>query len=124
MDRRINKIDFGPISKNFKWKIAAPFLQLNPQQVDNIEVDGRCEQDRRMLTLRVWLEMFGDRATYGVLMSALLQADLLEQALHVDAILLRYLKPRSPLSKSRLCLKKKATTIADRNVTSMKSSRE
>lgn len=78
------------ISTNFKWRIVAPYLKgLTPQQIADVEFDGKTEQERRMKCLLTWCEALGDMATYGNLMRALLQSNLKDQALHVMAILLR-----------------------------------
>lgn len=83
------------ISTNFKWRIVAPFLNgLTPQQIEDFEVDGKTEQERRMKCLLAWCEALGDKATYGNLMRALLRSKLKDQALHVTTILLRAHAPR------------------------------
>ena len=95
LNLRCKEENLGAITTNFRWRVAAPFMHLSRQQMEDIEVEGRSEQERRILTLRTWMETFGDRATYYQLIRALDNAKLKEQALNVAVTLLRYCRPIS-----------------------------
>lgn len=88
------------ISLNFKWRLVAPFLLLTAQQIEDIEVDGKNEQERRLMCLRAWSESFGEKATYGGLLRALIKSNLKDQALHVVLILLRDCAPYTSTRES------------------------
>ena len=89
------------ISLKFKWRVAAPFLHLDEQQMEDIQAEARLEQERRVKTLRVWVQTFGEAATYGRLMRGLIRARLKEQALNVALVLLRLQRPMA-LQRGRL----------------------
>ncbi len=88
------------ISLKFRWRTVGAFLKLTEQQLHDIEIDCRGEQERRMATLRSWMRTFGDRATYGVLMRAMLRCQDLEHAMNVGVILLRSERRLNSDSKS------------------------
>ena len=88
------------ISLNFKWRLVAPFLLLTVQQIEDIEIDGKNEQERRLMCLRTWSESLGDKATYGGLLRALILSNLKEQALNVVLILLRDCAPHKSTRES------------------------
>ena len=77
------------ISLKFRWRTVGAFLKLSEQQLHDIEADNRSEQERRLATLRSWLRTFGDRATYGVLMRAMIRCQDVDHARNVGVILLR-----------------------------------
>ena len=89
MDRKFDTQHLAPVSLSFPWKKVGAFLKLPPECLSDIEVEERTEQERRVATLRSWMETFGNEATYGVLMRALLRCHLKEQALNVGVLLLR-----------------------------------
>lgn len=81
------------LSLELNWREVAPFLQLTPMQIMDITVDCHCESERRIAALRVWMETFGDMATYGKLIGALLECRLRTQARNICQQLLKLLRP-------------------------------
>ena len=104
LSKRCREEHVPDISLKFNWRLAAPFMGLSPQQIDDITAECRWEQEKRLRTLNTWREKFGDQATFGCLIRALQKAQLKDQAMHVATVLLRAHKPRSRLSSSKCML--------------------
>ena len=55
------------------WRTLAPHLNLEDTDIEEIEQDGKTEQEKKLKTLQKWKERFIFRATYKVLMEVLLK---------------------------------------------------
>ena len=64
------------------WRTMAPHLGLSKIQVEEVESNGRAETEKRQKILESWKAKFAFKATYIVLVKALLKtskADLAER---------------------------------------------
>ena len=65
----------------------APHLNLKETDIEEIDNDKRTEQEKRLKTLQKWKEIFIFRATYKVLMEALLKIRRADHARKVCCLL-------------------------------------
>ena len=68
------------------WKTLAPHLYLEDTDIEEIDQDGKTEQEKKLKTLQKWKERFIFQATYKVLMEALLKigkADRVRKVCHL-----------------------------------------
>ena len=68
------------------WRTVAPHLGLSSVEAEEVENDGRAENEKRQKILEVWKARFAFKAKYIVLIKALLKigrADQAEQVCHV-----------------------------------------
>ena len=64
------------------WRRVAEYLELNENDLDDVEQDGKDEQDKRLKVLQKWKRKFGFKATYMKLVAVLLslaRADIAEK---------------------------------------------
>ena len=68
------------------WPTVATYLGLSEIDVNDIERDGKNEQDKRLKALQKWKGKFGFKATYRKLVEVLLSlamADVAEKVCHL-----------------------------------------
>ena len=68
------------------WRTVAPHLGLSKFQVEEVELDGTEEKEKKQKILESWRAMFAYKVNYRVLVKALLKigrADLAEQVCHL-----------------------------------------
>ena len=76
------------IASFIPWKAVGEYLPgIDDQHVEDIDVDGRDEPDKRRKLLRLWKTRTGSEATYGVLITALLKARKTDHAEEVCKLL-------------------------------------
>ena len=69
------------------WRTVAPHLGLLKAQVEEVERDGTEEKERKWKILEVWKARFAFKATYKVLIEALLEIGSADQAQEVCHLL-------------------------------------
>ena len=83
LDKPCSDEDLITISSDLiQLRTVAPRLGLKEGAIEEIEIDTRTEGEKRLKVLRKWKETYGSRATYRVLIEALLKcnmADLVEK---------------------------------------------
>ena len=63
------------IASFIPWKAVGEYLPgIDDQDVEDMDVEGHDEQDKRRKLLGLWKTRNGSKATYGVLITALLKA--------------------------------------------------
>ena len=68
------------------WRKVAVYLKLSENDLDDIEQEGKDEQDKRLRVLQKWKGKFGYKATYRMLVEVLLsiaKADVAEKICHL-----------------------------------------
>ena len=70
------------------WREAAPYLSLREIDIDDVERDHGSESERRLGALRKWKASNGQRATYGVVIKALLTVGRVDNAENICSFLL------------------------------------
>ena len=75
------------VSKLLDWRGVAPYLNLTEPEVDEVDLDGRDERDKRHKTLQKWKSKFAFRATYRKLIQALLESGKADHAEEVCKLL-------------------------------------
>ena len=66
------------------WRKVTTYLGLSENDLDDVEQEGKDEQDKRLKALQMWKGKFGFKATYKKLVEVLLQlakADIAEKVL-------------------------------------------
>lgn len=76
-----------------KWENLAPDLGLKGPDIETIHRDYRTTDEQRRAVLELWQQRFGFRATYDILIDALLEIEMREMAEFVCSLL--KLKPSS-----------------------------
>lgn len=71
------------------WNLVGHYLKLTPSQLSAIDSDSRTTGLKRLALLQKWKESFAFKATYKVLVSALLSCGKTVQALEVCEVLAR-----------------------------------
>ena len=79
------------------WEILAPHLSLKKTDIEDIDREGKTEQEKRLKTLQKWKERFIFLATYKVLMEALIKTGRAGHARQVCHLLL------NPAITNRYC---------------------
>jgi len=69
------------------WRTVAPHLGLSNIESEEVENDGRAENEKRRKILEVWKARFAFKAKYMVLIKALLKIGRADQAEQVCRIL-------------------------------------
>ena len=69
------------------WELTGQHLKLTPSQISAVDGDYRTIDQKRLGVLQKWKETFAHKATYRVLITALLACEKAEQALEVCKIL-------------------------------------
>lgn len=62
------------------WREVAPRLRLDPNEVEEVEEDGKSESERRLKALQKWKSKFGFKATYMRLVELFCRLGRAEQA--------------------------------------------
>ena len=75
-------------SVGFDWQLAAPHLGLSGTDVDDIEQEGKKEQEKRRKTLEKWIRKYAFKATYRMLVEAFLKISRADQAEEVCRLLI------------------------------------
>ncbi len=65
------------------WRTLAPHLGLDESEEEEIEEDGREEAEKKLKALRKWKSKFAHKATYKVLVEALVNINMAEHARHI-----------------------------------------
>ena len=71
----------------WSWREVAPYLKLSKVQVQEVENDAKTESEKRLKILESWKSAFAFKATYMVLVKALLKitrADLAQDVCHLQ----------------------------------------
>ena len=63
-----------------QWRTVAPYLGLKESDIEEIETDARTESQKRSKALRKWKNKYSFKATYRVLMEALLKCHMADRA--------------------------------------------
>ena len=79
------------ISKFVSWDAVGPEL-VSRKDMKDMEKDGRCEQDKRVLLIEKW-EDRGSEATYDAMITAMLKAKKRKEAEDVFKLLRPECKP-------------------------------
>ena len=90
LDRECTRMDFLDLHKFLDpWELIGQYLKLTQSQINAINEDYRDKitDEKRLGLLQKWKETFAHKATYRVLISALLACGKAEQALEVCKIL-------------------------------------
>ena len=69
------------------WNLVGQHLRLSPSQLSAIDSDNKTTALKRLALLQRWRESFAFKATYKVLVSALLSCGKTDQALKVCKVL-------------------------------------
>ena len=69
------------------WQLVGEHLQLTPPQISAIDEENRSVDMKRLRVLQKWKERFAYKATYRVLVEALLACEKVQQAREVCKIL-------------------------------------
>ena len=69
------------------WRKFATYLGLSENDLDDVEQEGRDEQDRRLKALQKWKGKFGFEATYRKLVEVLLSLAMADVAQNVCRLL-------------------------------------
>jgi hypothetical protein len=84
IDRECNKADFLSLAKFCDpWELIARHLGLSQAQISAIDGDNRSTDLKRLGSLEKWKEMRVFKATYRVLVGALVDCGKVQQALEV-----------------------------------------
>ena len=51
------------------WKTKAPAFGLSETDIENINVDNTCNEEKKIAMMRRWKEIYGDKATLRELIS-------------------------------------------------------
>ena len=84
------------------WRNVATYLELSENDLDDVEQEGKDEQDKRLKALQKWKGKWCFRATYKKLVEVLLQlakADIAEKVCH---LLKGKSKPHSKMPKTKI----------------------
>ena len=85
---KVSKDHTLDIASFLPWTAVGEYLPgIDNQDVKDINVDGRDEPDKRRMLLGLWKTRNGGKATYGVLIAALLKARETDQAEEVCKLL-------------------------------------
>lgn len=81
-NKKITDGDLGDISHSTcrKWKYLAPYLDVHTIIVEDIDHQRMDEEAKRFAFFDRWKQIKGEAATYGSLISALLQIEFREDA--------------------------------------------
>ena len=88
LDRECTNVDFLDLHKFFDpWELTGQHLKLTQSQISAVDGDHKTTDQKRLGLLQKWKETFAHKATYRVLIAALLACGKAEQALEVCKIL-------------------------------------
>ena len=85
------------------WRTVTSHLDLDENDLDNVEQEGKDEQDKRIKALQIWKGKFGFKATYRMLVGVLLSlamADVAKKVLLLKGMyIIVHLAPTQPRHK-------------------------
>ena len=88
LNQEVRESDYWKISGYLsQWKLIAPQLKVTEAEVEAIEGDNSSEERRRVGFLKVWKQKNSFKATYKLLVSALLSIQRTEDARAVCQLL-------------------------------------
>ena len=88
LDREVLSADYNKISRYLcKWKLLVPELGLTEAELEAIEENHSKEEARRVSLLKEWKAKFAWKATYRVLIEALLGIQRAEDATGICQLL-------------------------------------
>ena len=87
LDSAVSGEDIQEVSKFLQWRRVAPYLELNQSEFEEIDSDGKNEQEKRRNTLLKWKGKFAFKATYKKLIMALLESGRADHAEEVCKLL-------------------------------------
>ena len=88
LDRECTNVDLLDLHKFFDpWELIGQHLKLTRSQISAVDGDHKTTDQKRLGVLQKWKEIFAHKATYRVLISALLACGKAEQALEVCKML-------------------------------------
>ena len=88
LDRECTNVDFLDLHTFLDpWELIGQHLKLTQSQINAINEDYKTTDQKRLGLLQKWKEIFAHKATYRVLIAALLACGKAEQALEVCKIL-------------------------------------
>ena len=100
------------------WRTVASHLGLSNAEVEEVQRDGTEEKERKRKILEVWKARFGFKATYKVLIEALLEIGRADQAQEVCHLLVQQHKEGIPFTwgeyyfaVSNQCIVSRACTL-------------
>ena len=77
------------------WDLIGHHLELEQSQISAIDDDNKTTDQKRVGVMQTWKEKFAHKATYRVLVNALLDCDKAQHALEVCKILARQSNPEA-----------------------------
>ena len=83
------------ISRLLPWRKLAPHLKLSDADIDEVERDGRNEEERKHMALKRWKSKFAFKGTYGKLAEILLHVSRADLAQNVCELLKEQGKPNN-----------------------------
>ena len=88
LDRVCTNVDFLDLHKFFDpWELIGQHLKLTQSQISAVDGDYKTIDQKRLGLLLKWKMLFAHKATYRVLIAALLACGKADQALEVCKIL-------------------------------------
>ena len=69
------------------WRKVSTYLKLSKNDLDDVEQEGKDEQDKRLKALQKWKGKFGFKATYRKLVEVLLSLAMADVAEKVSGLL-------------------------------------
>ena len=106
LDKEVTSAEYREISRYLsQWKLVAPKLNITEEEVEAIENDEKKAEMQRIGFLRTWKQKFSMRATYRILIKALLNIQRAEDARGVCQLLKGISRMIHPCMHARtLCL--------------------
>ncbi len=80
LERTCTDKDITEIAVFIRWRDVAPRLGLDSNDIEEVEIDGKSESDRRLKALQKWKSKLGLKATYMQLVEVLCRLGMAEQA--------------------------------------------
>ena len=88
LDRECTNVDFLDLHKFIDpWELTGQYLKLAQSQISAVDGDNKTTDQKRLGLLQKWKDIFAHKATYRVLVAALVACGKAEQALEVCKIL-------------------------------------
>ena len=80
LEQRCSEEHITRFSEFLDWRKVAPYLEIKKQEQEDIDRDFKTESEKRIKCLRKWKEIHAFKATYLMLVEALLMVRLADQA--------------------------------------------
>ena len=87
LDKRVSDEHLREVSKFLQWRKVAPYLKLDDSEVEDVDLDGNSEQEKRYKFLQTWKSTFAFKATNKWLIEALLECGRADHAEEVCKLL-------------------------------------